>query len=136
MPSSARVPSVCATCQKEHFLEVGQEISGGQLKWFERFACTCGHGFETGGAGLPAPGIRKSIIQQSGRAEVWIDEPKHVPNVLALLIKGLGVPEAEAMKRMAKLPAVAFEGTHVEAAFINLALEKGGVIGRVVTHLP
>ena len=56
--------------------------------------------------------------------------------MLALLVKGLGVPEAEARKRLAKLPAVAFEGTHVEATFISLALQQGGVSGRVVNHLP
>lgn len=136
MVSTARIPSLCATCQKSSFLEIGQEIAEGQLKWFERFACACGHGFQTGGIGLPAPGLRKSIITQSGRAEVWVDDPRKVPQVLALLVKGLGVPEADAKKRLAKLPAVAFEGTHVEAAFITLALEKGGVTGRVVNHLP
>ncbi len=136
MTSTARIPSVCATCQKSRFLEVGEEIAQGQLKWFERFSCECGHGFATGGVGLPGAGIRKQIIAQSGRAEVWVDDPKTVPNVLALLIKGLGVPEAEALKRMAKLPAVAFEGSHVEASFISMALEKGGVVGRVVNHLP
>jgi hypothetical protein len=134
--SNARIPSVCATCQKKGFLEIGEEIADGQLKWFERFACACGHGFETGGVGLPAPGMRKSIITQSGRAEVWVDDPKKVPQVLTLLVKGLGVPEADAKKRLAKLPAVAFEGTHVEATFISLALEKGGVTGRIVNHLP
>ena len=107
------------------FLEIGQEIAEGQLKWFERFACACGHGFETGGVGLPAPGLRKSIIAQSGRAEVWVDDPKKVPQVLALLVKGLGVPEADAKKRLAKLPAVAFEGTHVEAAFICAGPREG-----------
>lgn len=136
MPSTARIPSQCATCRKSGFLEVGQEIAQGQLKWFERFACECGHGFETGGVGLPAAGMRKSIIAQSGKAEVWVDDPKKVPQVLVLLVKGLGVPEAEALKRLAKLPAVAFEGSHVEATFICLALEQGGVVGRVVNHLP
>ena len=136
MVSTARIPSACATCQKKGFLEVGQEIGEGQLKWFERFSCACGHGFETGGIGLPVPGMRKNIITQSGRAEVWVDDPKKVPQVLTLLVKGLGVPEADAKKRLAKLPAVAFEGSHVEATFISLALEKGGVVGRIVNHLP
>lgn len=136
MPSTARIPSQCATCRKPGFLEVAEEIAQGQLKWSERFSCECGHGFETGGAGLPAPGVRKSIIAQSGRAEVWVDDPKKVPAVLTLLVKGMGVPEAEARKRLSKLPAVAFEGSHVEATFISLALEKGGVVGRVVNHLP
>jgi hypothetical protein len=86
--------------------------------------------------GLPAPGVRKSIINQSGRAEVWIDDPRKVPLVLRLLVGGLGVPEADAKKRLSKLPAVAFEGTHVEANFISLALKQGGVEGRVVNHLP
>lgn len=136
MVSTARIPSTCATCLKPSFLEVGQEIAQGQLKWFERFACECGHGFETGGLGLPAPGVRKSIITQSGRAEVWIDDAGKVPLVLALLVKGMGMPEADAKKRLSKLPAVAFEGTHVEANFISLALKQGGVTGRVVNHLP
>lgn len=136
MLSAARIPSVCATCQKSHFLEVGQEIADGQLKWFERFACSCGHGFETGGVGLPGAGMRRSIIAQSGRAEVWVDDPKKLAQVLTLLVKGLGVPDAEARERLAKLPAVAFEGTHVEATFISLALEQGGVVGRIVNHLP
>lgn len=136
MVSTARIPSNCATCQKPGFLEIGQKIVEGQLKWFEGFSCPCGHGFETGGLGLPAPGLRKSIITQSGRAEVWVDDPKKLPEVLALLVKGLGVPEADAKKRLEKLPAIAFEGTHVEASFISQALEKGGVIGRVVNHLP
>jgi hypothetical protein len=136
MLSLARVPSTCATCRKEHFLEVGQEIAAGQLKWFERFKCHCGHGFETGGVGLPTPVVRKSILAQSGRAELWIDEASAVPNVLVLLVKGLGVPEADARKRLEKLPAVAFEGTHVEGQFIALALEAGGVKPRVVNHLP
>jgi hypothetical protein len=134
--STARIPSTCATCQKSSFLEVGQEIAQGQLKWFERFDCACGHGFETGGVGLPAQGMRKSIITQSGRAEVWIDDAKKVPLVLALLVKGMGMPEADAKKRLATLPAIAFEGTHVEASFIVLALQQGGVTGRVVNHLP
>ena len=81
-------------------------------------------------------GAFSELFSQSGRAEVWVDDPKKVPQVLALLVKGLGVPEDEARKRLAKLPAVAFEGTHVEAAFIALALEQGGVVGRIVNHLP
>ncbi len=134
--SKAKVASQCATCRKGSFLEVGQEIVGGQLKWFERFSCVCGHGFETGGVGLPSPGIRKSILTQSGRAEVWVDDAQAVPKVLVLLVKGLGMPEAEATRRLAKLPAVAFEGTHVEAEFITRALQQGSVVARVVNHLP
>lgn len=136
MPSVAKVPSVCATCRKNHFLEVRQEIIDGQLKWLESFACECGHGFESSGAGLPTPGLRNAILQQSGRGQVWIDEAAAVPKALALLVKGLGMNEDEAKKRMSRLPAVAFEGTHAEATFISMALEKGGVIGRVVSHLP
>lgn len=134
--SSARIPSQCATCRKSHYLEVRQEIADGQLKWVEVFACDCGHGFETGGVGLPAPGIRKAILRQSGRAEVWVDDAQMVPRVLTLLVKGLGVPEADAKKKLAKVPAVAFEGTHAEAAFISMALGQGGVTARVVNHLP
>lgn len=127
---------MCATCRKNSFLEVRQEIADGQLKWLEVFACECGHGFETGGVGLPSPGVRKAILTQSGRAEVWVDDATKVPQVLTLLVKGLGMPEADARARLATLPAVAFEGTHVESAFIALALEQGGVSPRVVNHLP
>jgi len=134
--SNAKVASQCATCRKGSFLEVGQAIVGGQLKWFERFSCACGHGFETGGVGLPSPGIRKSILAQSGRAEVWVDDAQAVPRVLVLLVKGMGMPEAEATRRLATLPAVAFEGTHVEAEFITMALQQGRVVARVVNHLP
>jgi len=56
--------------------------------------------------------------------------------VLALLVKGLGVPEADALSASRSCRPVAFEGSHVEATFICLALEKGGVTGRVVNHLP
>lgn len=127
---------MCVTCRKQHYLEVSQEIADGQLKWVERFSCECGHGFETGGAGLPSVGVRKAILTQSGRSEVWIDELEHVPAALTLLVKGLGMPEADARKKLATVPAVAFEGTHVEAEFIKLALEQGGVVGRVVSSLP
>ena len=134
--STAKIPSTCATCRQDRFLEVQQEIADGQLKWVERFACDCGHGFETGGVGLPGPGTRKAILTQSGRAEVWIDDAAKVQLVLVLLVKGMGVPEEEAVKRLSTIPAVAFEGTHAEAAFISLALERGGVTARVVNHLP
>ncbi len=130
------MPSRCATCQASRFLEVGQQLVDGQLKWFERFACECGHGFETGGVGLPSQGLRKNIIAQSGRAEVWIDEKSFVPKVVLLLVKGFGMDEAAAKQQLSKLPAVAFEGTHVEAAFVSSALLQGGVTARIVNHLP
>lgn len=136
MLSTARVPSRCATCQASRFLEVGQNLVGGELKWFERFSCECGHGFETGGAGLPSPGLRKQILDQSGRGEVWIDEKSVVPKVVLLLVKGFGIDEAVAKRQLATLPAVAFQGTHVEAAFVSAALLQGGVTARVVNHLP
>jgi hypothetical protein len=136
MQSTARVPTICATCQAPGALDVRQEIRGGQLRWTESFTCACGHGFETGNVGLPTPGARNAILGQSGRAEVWIDEAAAVPKVLVLLVKGLGVEEAAARARFARLPAVAYEGTHAEAAFISAALERGGVVARVVNHLP
>ena len=136
MPSTARIPTICATCQAKDFLVVGEEIADGQLRWFERFDCKCGHGFETGGAGLPSDGLRKSIINQSGAAEVWLDEKAAIPKVTVLLVRGFGLTEAAAKERLAKLPAVAFEGTHAEAEFVAAALKQGGVVVRVVNHLP
>lgn len=113
-----------------------QEIVSGQLKWLESFSCECGHGFESSGEGLPPPGVRKAILQQSGRGQVWIDEASLVPQALALLVQGLGMNEAEAKRRLQTLPGIAFEGTHAEASFIALALERGGVKGRVLHVLP
>lgn len=136
MQSTGRVPTICATCQAPGALEVRQELRDGQLRWTESFACGCGHGFETGSVGLPAPGARKAILSQSGRAEVWVDERAAVPKVVVLLVKGLGVDEAAAKARFKTLPAVAYEGTHAEAAFVTAALERGGVVARVVNHLP
>lgn len=136
MSSSARVPTLCATCQHPGALEVRQEIRDGQLRWVESFACACGHGFETADVGLPSKGVRAALLAQSGRAEVWIDQRADVPKVVVLLVKGLGQPEEAATARFAKLPAVAFEGTHTEAAFISAALARGGVTARVVNHLP
>lgn len=115
---------------------VGEEIADGQLRWFERFDCKCGHGFETGGAGLPSDGLRKSIINQSGAAEVWLDDKAAIPKVSVLLVRGFGLTEAAAKDRLAKLPAVAFEGSHAEAEFVAEALKQGGVVVRVVNHLP
>ncbi|MGV3621707.1 MAG: hypothetical protein ACO1OB_12860 [Archangium sp.] len=136
MPSIARIPTICATCQAKDFLEVGEEIVDGAIRWFERFNCKCGHGFETGGAGLPSPGLRNSIIKQSGMAEVWIDEKAAIPAVVVLLVRGFGLTETAAKARLAKLPAVAFDGSHVEAEFVAAALKQGGVVARVVNHLP
>lgn len=136
VPSTARIPTICATCQAKHFLEVGEALVDGQLRWFERFDCGCGHGFETGGAGLPSPGLRRSILAQSGQAEVWVDSKAAVPKVVVLLVQGFGLTEAAAKQRLAKLPAIAFEGTHVEAEFVSAALQQGGVVVRIVNHLP
>jgi hypothetical protein len=115
---------------------VRQEIAEGQLKWIESFSCECGHGFQTSGVGLPVPGLRKSILSQSGHGEVWVDDQSKAAQVLTLLVKGLGMAEADARRRLSTIPAVVFEGTHAEAAFISLALERGGVVARVVNHLP
>lgn len=134
--SSARVPSVCATCRNPGALEVGQEVREGRLHWFERFSCGCGHGFEAGGVGLPAPGVRNSILAQSGHAEVWLDDADGRAPVVKVLVKLLGLNEGEAQQRVAKLPAVAYDGTHTEAAFIETALQRGGVKVRVLNHLP
>lgn len=136
MNSAARVPSMCATCRNPGALEVGQEVRDGRLAWFERFSCACGHAFEAGGAGLPAPGLRSAILAQAGHAEVWLDDAAGRAAVTKVLTKLLGLPEAEVAARLARLPAVAYDGTHTEAAFIALALERGGVKVRVLNHLP
>lgn len=136
MRSVASVPSVCAACRAPHPLEVGEEVRGGQLRWFERFACPCGHGFEAGAVGLPSPAVRNALLAQAGRAQVWVDEPAAAAKAEALLVKGLAVPAEEAARRLATLPAVAWEGTPPEAAFLAAALARAGVAARVVNHLP
>lgn len=136
MSSTARVPTLCATCQTPGALEVRQEIRDGQLRWAESFSCACGHGFETSDVGLPSKAVRGALLAQAGRAEVWIDQRADVPKVVLLLVKGLGQPEAAAKARFSTLPAVAYEGTHTEAAFISAALARGGVTARVINHLP
>ncbi len=136
MISCARVPGRCPFCSSSADLEVGEELLDGRLRWFERQSCGCGHGFEDRGEGVAALVVRRALLAQTGRAEVWVDEPKAVPSVLAVLKAGFGLNEAEAKQKLARLPAVAFEGTHVEAAYVRALLESGGVTARVVNHLP
>lgn len=136
MTSVGRIPSLCATCQQTGTLEVTQLLRDGKVAWVERFSCDCGHGFEASGTGLPGRALREAIVKQSGRAEVWLDEVAGRPQVIKLLTALLSVPAADAKKRLAKLPAVAFEGTPTEASFVALALERLKVKVRVVTHLP
>lgn len=137
MSSQARVPTVCATCQQNRFLDVRQEVTNaGELRWFEVFACPCGHGFETGGQGIPTPAIREAILKQCGRAEVWIDSASSVQPAITLLVGAFGVTDAEAKQKFTSLPALVFEGTHPEARFVNFAFGKGGAVGRIVTFPP
>ncbi len=134
--SVAHVPSNCATCQRAGSLEVTQELRDDQLKWVERFACACGHAFEAAGVGQPAPVIRNAMLAQSGHAEVWLDEAAFRPTVVKLLTSVLGVKAPQATQQLATLPAIAFDGTHAEASFVEQALARLKVRVRVVNHLP
>ncbi|MEW5740197.1 MAG: hypothetical protein AB1938_14795 [Myxococcota bacterium] len=129
---SAQLPSVCAACKQPGALQVGQLISDGRLTWFERFSCACGHGFEADGAGLPTPAARAALLAQSGTAELWLDSEEGRAVLTKLLTRLAGVEEGEATSRLARLPALAWSGTHAEVAFMQAALEKNGVEARVV----
>ena len=110
MTSSARVPSVCATCKAPGFLTVRQTVVQGALGWVEQFSCECGHGFEASSIGAPPPLLRKALLAQLGRAEVWVEGPSG--------------------------PYVVFDGTRVEAGHFCLGLEKRGEKGQVLAYLP
>lgn len=110
MVSFARVPSLCATCQLEGALEIRQVTAQGRLGWTEHFSCACGHGFEARGEGVPPPLLRRALLAQLGRAEVWLEGPSG--------------------------PYVVFDGTAVEAAHLCLALQRQGDRGRVLAYLP
>jgi hypothetical protein len=134
--SVGRIPSQCATCRQTGTLEVTQALREGQVTWAERFSCECGHGFEASGTGLPSPVLREALLRQAGHTEVWLDDAAARPVVARLLRRVLSMSSGEARRRLATLPAVAFEGTPTEARFVALALERLQVTVRVVTHLP
>lgn len=136
MSSVALLPSVCAACKQNHSLEVREELISGQLKWFERFDCRCGHGFETGGAGFPSAGLRKALIAQLGLAQVWVDDADCLPKALSLLVERLGMEAEETRARFGPVPVVVFEGTHLEAAYVSERLATAKVTSRVVSQLP
>ncbi len=124
--TSARIDSICAACKREQPIEVSQAITGQRLSWRERFECECGHGFEASGAGLPMPGVRRALVEQLGGAKVWVESAKSKPLLTKALAMVTGVtPEALTM-RLEKLPAVAYEGTRVEAKFVAMALKQAG----------
>jgi hypothetical protein len=135
-PATARVPSRCATCRELGSLEVSQVIRGGKLRWVEEFSCACGHAFEAGGAGLPTKVVREALLEQVGHAELWLDDPKARPVVTKVLVRVLGVKARLVAKLLAKVPAVAFDGTHGEAQFLALALERQGLQLRLVLRPP
>ncbi len=116
-------------------LEVGEEFTGTALRWFQRLSCDCGHAFEDKGDGVPMPFMRRALMEKLGRSEVWVDDAEAVPGVVAILTAGFGLTAAEAKQKLASLPAVAFEGTHLEAAHVHALLEHGGVKARVVSYL-
>ncbi len=117
MQAEARIPTKCAACKGEGHLQVRQEIKDHQLKWTETFSCKCGHGFEAAGAGLPSPGVRRSLLAQDGEAEVWLDEAKAKPAAAKVLQMLMGLTEAEAKDRLKAIPAKLYVGTRAEAAF-------------------
>lgn len=135
MPA-AELQTTCATCQTPGSLTVRQEISDGRLTWSEAFACGCGHGFEASGVGLPTEAQRRVLLAQVGRGEVWLDQAAGRARTIDVLVKVFDEPEGSLHERLARLPAVAWEGTQTEAEFVALALGRQGVATRVVKHGP
>ncbi len=136
MQAVATLSSTCATCRATGAITVTQRVHEGHLTWVEQFSCGCGHAFEAKGKGLPASGVRNALLAQSGRGEVWLDDAAHRATVQKLLQAVLGVPADEATRRLAALPALAFEGTHAEADFVAQALGRLKAVVRVLHHLP
>lgn len=134
--SVATLASQCATCRATGAITVTQRVHEGHLTWLEQFSCGCGHAFEAKGKGLPSAGVRSALLEQSGRAEVWLDDAAHRPTVQKLLQAVLGVSAEEASTRLSTLPAKAFEGTHAEADFVAQALGRARAVVRVLHQLP
>lgn len=129
--TSARIDSLCAACKREQPIEISQAITGQKLTWREHFACECGHGFEASGAGLPLPGLRAALLEQLGRAKVWVDAAKSKPLLIQALAIITNVTPGSLTETLKSLPAMAYEGTRVEASFVALALKQAGGTVRV-----
>ena len=125
----AKIPTTCAACRKSGDLLVSQDIRDGLLHWKESFSCACGHGFETGGGGLPAKVIRAALLAQDGAGEVWLDDEKGKAVAVKVMQAVLGVSEAQASLLVKKIPARLYEGTRAEAAFIGEGLRRTGMPG-------
>lgn len=132
----AKIPTTCAACKAAGHLQVAQEIREGMLHWKESFACGCGHGFETGGVGLPSKGLRAALLTQDGGAEVWLDDEQGKAVAVQVMQAVLGVPQAEAGMLVKKIPARLYHGTRVEAAFVAEGLKRTGMPGVRVAEAP
>jgi hypothetical protein len=115
---------------------VWQFVADGQLKWGERFACACGHGFEAKDAGLPTPAARAAILLESGTRQVWLDQPEGRAGAVKVLEVLCGLPRAEAEAHVQALPCLVYEGTPAEVDFVARGLERVGVSPREVTLPP
>jgi len=129
--TTAHIDSICAACKRAWPIELTQEISGNQLKWRERFACECGHGFEAAGVGLPTPGVRQALLAQLGTVRAWVDAMKSKAHAVTALAMLKGVTHQEIADSLKKLPAVGYEGTPVEAEFVATALTRAGATVRI-----
>lgn len=133
---SARIPSVCAACEQSSALEVGQSIQRGRLRWYERFACSCGHGFEAGGAGSPPPVLRRALLSQAGEAQLSLDSVPQDPRVAQALVSVLGLSEDEAAARLGLPPPISLRATHAEAALLVFLLAPLGLKVQGTYQLP
>jgi hypothetical protein len=136
--SRATIHSVCATCAQKSPLVVEQRIENGTLKWFETFACPCGHGFEAAGNGLPANGIRNRILQQCGEAELYLyklDKNKLSP-VAMRLVQVLERQMIDVLELLETIPCKVYVGTPTEVEFVVAALAEFELETKVMHHLP
>jgi hypothetical protein len=133
MDDTASLPSTCAACRRPGPLVVRQTIVKGSLFWLESFSCICGHAFEAKNVGLPTPAARSALMSAAGQVQVFVDALSTDGKTVKVLAALLSAPAAEVRRALASLPALIWEGTTVEAAFMKKALTTSGAQVRLTS---
>ncbi len=133
MDATASLPSTCAACRQPGPLVVRQTIVKGSLSWLESFSCSCGHAFEAKNVGLPTPAARHALMSAAGQVQVFVDSISTDGKTVKVLAAMLSAPAAEVRRALASLPALIWEGTPVEAAFMKKALTISGAEVRLTS---